>query len=111
MSLLFFSFPIFVIPFNTPIKQVLVLIKRGMKSLFPSMDFYSTGLISFFSGIFLFFSIINLFSLLPYIFSPLAHIILTLSIRLILWGATIFYQFIYFLKNKTIHLTPKGTPI
>lgn len=110
-SLFFLSFPYFSSFFLSNNFSLFRKIKEVMRLLFPSLDFFSNGLLFFLINFFIFICFINLSSLFCYIFSPLAHIILTILLSLIIWLSSVLYQLNFFLKEKVIHLTPKGTPL
>ena len=82
-----------------------------IKLLFPSLDFSSLGLINYLIRMFVLIGTINLVSLGSYIYRPLAQIMLTISLRLIIWLSSIIYQIVYYRYEKAIHMTPKGTPM
>ena len=111
LSIVFFSFPCFVGVWNRHLQAFVFFGNTIIKKLFPQIDFYSLGASTILGRFFIFISVINLSSLFSYIFSPMAHIMLTLLLSLIIWVSSFGYQVAFFLKNKLIHLTPKGTPM
>ena len=109
--ILFLSFPLSYSFYPTYWRAGIRLLKKEVLILFPVINFYSLGASHFLISLFFIMSIINLSSLFNFIFSPLAHVMLAVSGSLCFWLSTMIYQALFFLKDKLIHLTPKGTPM
>lgn len=90
----------------------LINLLRFLKNLENSIPLEKINNIKFIIILnFLLIFFVNFFSLFPHIFSLFSIFNFTLVLRIIFWSSMILTNFIYFLKNFLIHLTPISTPI
>lgn len=106
-------FSLIMISFNINFySKNLINLLRFLKNLENSIPLEKINNIKFIIILnFLLIFFVNFFSLFPHIFSLFSIFNFTLVLRIIFWSSMILTNFIYFLKNFLIHLTPISTPI